>query len=133
MRFVLSLSVASALLFVVGCGKGGPARIDVKGTVTYHGKPVPAGQIVFDPDSKRGNQGPTGSARIQNGHFDTRDKGNAPIAGPHVARITGMDGVPGVEMPYGRILFGEWTVNIDVDRSKTEFEFDVPASASKKP
>jgi hypothetical protein len=133
LRMVLLVPVVSIL---VGCGKSGPARIDVKGTVTFLGKPVPAGQILFDPDAKRSNEGPAGFARIKNGQFDTRDAGKAPIAGAHVARIIGMDGVPGPEMPRGHILFREWSKEIDVDRSNPEFDFQVPADygvQNKKP
>jgi hypothetical protein len=44
-----------------------------------------------------------------------------------------MDGIPGPEMPQGHVIFSQWTTDIEVDRSKTEFNFDVPASAGKKP
>jgi hypothetical protein len=35
-------------------------------------------------------------------------------------------------MPQGHVIFSQWTTDIEVDRSKTEFNFDVPASAGKK-
>ena len=121
-----------ASLTALGCGPAGPDRIDITGTVTFRGKPVPAGNIVFDPDAKRGNDGPGAFAHIKQGRFDTRDAGKGPVAGAFHANITGMDGIPGPEMPQGHVIFAQWTTDIDVDRTKTEFNFEVPTSAGKK-
>ena len=67
----------TAILFLIcvlaGCmGDPGPKRYRVSGEITFDGKPVPHGEIVFTPDSGQGNSGPQGIAIIQNGHFDTK-------------------------------------------------------------
>ena len=54
-------------LTVAGCGKSGPARFDLHGEVKYKGKPLPAGVLIFDPDAKRGNDGPQGYALVKDG------------------------------------------------------------------
>jgi hypothetical protein len=132
-RRLPGIALMIVALAVTGCGKSGPDRIEITGTVTFKGKPVPAGNIVFDPDPKRGNDGPGAFAHIKQGRFDTRDAGKGPIAGVYQAHVTGMDGVPGPEMPQGHILFSQWTTDVEVDRSKTDFHFDVPVSAARKP
>ena len=38
----------------VGCKPPGPVMVSVLGTVTWNGKPLPAGTIVFAPDDDRG-------------------------------------------------------------------------------
>ncbi len=50
---VLSLSFA-------GCSsQDGPVRYTLSGTITMpDGKPVPAGEINFEPDGQAGNKGP---------------------------------------------------------------------------
>ena len=49
------LGLVAALLLAAGCGEAGPARYHVSGKVTFNGQPVPAGQIVFEPDPTAGN------------------------------------------------------------------------------
>jgi hypothetical protein len=126
-----ALSVLLAIA-ASGCGSSGPDRIPVAGKVNYQGKPVPAGQLQFDPDTAHGNDGPQGFAHIKQGHYDTRDQGRAPVAGPQHVRIIGLDGVPAPEMPQGHVIFRAWTTDIDIDRAKTEYDFDVPAGGGKK-
>jgi hypothetical protein len=57
----------SALLAVLvsGCDSGPAARATVRGKVSYQGRPVPIGVIVFSPDPNRGGRGPLASAKIQ--------------------------------------------------------------------
>ena len=75
-----------------GCGApSGPTTYDLSGTVTFDGEPVPAGQIVFEPDSTAGNSGPQGFAEIRNGKFDTTT-GKGTIGGAHIVRISGYEG-----------------------------------------
>jgi hypothetical protein len=63
------------LLFVVGCGGGGP--VPVAGQVTLDGQPV-TGHIVFVPNS---NDGPKRGGAIENGRYDIpKEKGPVPGA-----------------------------------------------------
>ena len=98
-------------MLVLGCsGSSGPPRYPVEGSVTYDGKPVPAGQIVFEPDSTAGNQGPASYATIDHGRFAT-PRGKGTVGGPHRVRITGTDGQASGESPHGSIAQGHemWT------------------------
>jgi len=42
--------LAWAVLFLSGCGPAAPLLVDVRGSVTFDGKPLPRGQIAFVPD-----------------------------------------------------------------------------------
>ncbi|HID24040.1 MAG TPA: hypothetical protein EYP14_16790 [Planctomycetaceae bacterium] len=52
----------------LGCGGAakGPATVEVSGTVTFDGKPIPEGHIVFHPAEGTGR---SYSGRIENGKF----------------------------------------------------------------
>jgi hypothetical protein len=52
---VLSLLVASALVFVVGCPSPKEALIPVSGMVTVRKQPLSSGTVVFHPDPTEGN------------------------------------------------------------------------------
>ncbi len=56
---------------VAGCGKKGPARYRVSGSVTYKGKPVPVGAIQFTPDVSKGNTSPSAFAAIKDRRYDS--------------------------------------------------------------
>src|ERR1700736_3962239 len=62
-----SAGLAAGLL-VLCAGCGGPTTPEVaavRGKVSYRGKPLATGTIVFAPDSLRGNSGPLARADIQ--------------------------------------------------------------------
>ena len=69
----------------VGCGgRGGPDRVEVSGTVTYNGTPIPEGTIRFVP-------GPTSSvplsgASIKEGAYNADQNGGVPV-GTHKIEI----------------------------------------------
>jgi hypothetical protein len=100
----------------------------VSGQVLFNGKPVPTGEIYFDPDVKKGHDGPQGFARIIDGRYDTRAKGVPLTAGPHVVRIFGFDGQarPNEELPFGARLFAEYTTAADVPAGGGTLDFEVP-------
>lgn len=100
------LMVAAAIV-LSGCGQSGGPRLPLAGTVTFAGRPVPAGRIDFLPDTGRGGDGPAGFAAIRGGRFDTRDGGRGVVAGPYLAVVRGTDGIPGPAegQEAGRPLF----------------------------
>jgi hypothetical protein len=75
------------LLLLIGCS-GEVKLVPVEGTVTYAGQPLPAGVIVFCPDTDRGNEGPLAQAAIgPDGRFVLQTEGK-PGAVPGWHRIT---------------------------------------------
>ncbi len=117
---------------LTGCGgPSGPERYDLSGTVQFAGQPIPAGQIVFEPDSSKGNSGPQGFAEIRDGKYDTRKEGRGTIGGPHRVRITGYDGVSLDEMHPAKALFAEYQTTVDLPKKGGTHDFDVPAGAKK--
>ncbi len=117
-------AVLLTALATLSCGQA-PVGYHVTGTVVWNGKPVPRGQIFFDPDLKKKNDGVQGYAMIENGRFDTRT-GRATAGGPHVIRIAGFDGVAGSELPLGRPLFGEITIERDLPKQDSTLEIQLP-------
>lgn len=80
-------AVAIAVI-VAGCGPQAAVRHRVQGSVSYEGRPIPLGRIVFDPDVLEGNRGPQGFAVIENGAFDTAVKqGRGTAGGPMLVTI----------------------------------------------
>jgi hypothetical protein len=125
------LAWALLVLVTAGCGKdSGPGRFDVSGKITFDGKPIPGGQIVFEPDTAAGNRGPAGVALIVDGQFDTARNGKGTVGGAHIARITGLDSQPGPGASP-KPLFNPYEVKVDLGKSKTAKDIDVPASAAK--
>ena len=115
----------------VGCG-GGPRVYELSGTVTYQGKPVPAGNIVFEPDTSQGNQGAPGYAKIKNGQYDTRQNGGeGTVGGPHLVRIIGLDGVARGELVNGSPLFPEFNTTADLPKANATKDFDVAIQRSR--
>ena len=56
-----------SVIFVLGCGKSSK-RVRVFGDVSYDGKPVAMGEIVFTPEE--GTIGPDAAGSIENGHYN---------------------------------------------------------------
>jgi len=124
------------LVVLAGCGSGsGPARFDLSGTVTYDGKPVPAGYIVFNPDAAAGNSGPGAQADIRDGKYQTLP-GQGTIGGPHVASVFGFDGRPytvgkgpdgnPIANPMGKPLFTAATIKAELPKQAGTYDFLVP-------
>jgi hypothetical protein len=105
---------------------------NLSGAVTFQGKPVPAGHIVFEPDSSAGNSGAAGYATIKGGHYDTRiDGGRGIVGGPHVVRILGLDGVPRGELLNGVPVFPEYSTTADLPKENGTQDFQVPRSTKR--
>ncbi len=105
-RLTARAGLVLALFLVVGCGSDEKLS-QVSGTVTYDGKPVPAGTIFFDPVA--GGAKSQGFATIKNGEFDTAQGGRGLGAGKFQVRVLGFDGKEANDAPLGRSLFPEHT------------------------
>lgn len=132
-RAIFNLRTLGGLVLfaALGCGNSGPARYELQGEVTFRNAPLPAGTIVFDPDTEKSNEGPQGFGHIKQGKYDTRDQGRPVVQGPHLVRITGYDGVPGPEMPQGKMLFPPYTTTVDIDPAQPTYDFTVPTPGAK--
>jgi len=81
--------VSAVTLFLAGCGVGQPRTAVVRGKVTYQGKPVPGGTILFTPTS-----GPPATGGIQpDGSYTltTFRKGDGAVPGSHKVVIVAVD------------------------------------------
>ncbi|CAN5577931.1 hypothetical protein BH11PLA2_BH11PLA2_49320 [soil metagenome] len=116
-----------ALAFLVtGCGDGSPKVYTVKGAVTYNGKPLPKGVIYFNPDPRKGNDGPQGHALIIDGQYTTEGPmGKGVVGGSFVVRIEGFDGKPGSELPMGKPIFTDYTETRDFAAAAQEQNFEI--------
>ena len=113
-RWLLISCCALIPLTGFGCGgsEDGPKRYEVTGSLTVAGKPVPAGMIIFEPDSEKGNSGPGGIADILEGKYKTKpDKGI--VGGPHTVRIIGYTEPHLRGQPEPDLLFPEYRVTVD--------------------
>lgn len=139
---VLARVTAGALFFaccvVAGCG--GQRGYRVSGKVTFQGKPVPAGKILFSPDATKGNTGPTGYADIKDGEYDTAlPGGKGVVGGPMIVEITGndpsakSDGSGPVEPGTVKSLFPRYETKAELPKSETTKDFEVPKEALKGP
>ncbi|WP_439629789.1 hypothetical protein [Gemmata sp.] len=120
--------VLAAVLAPLATGCDGTGRRELSGTVTYDGKPLPSGTILFEPDATKGNDGPPGSATVTNGQYRT-DPGKGVTGGPYRVRVQGGNGVNAGELnPHGSPLpppTGEYRVNADLPQGGT-FDVAIP-------
>lgn len=117
-----------------GCGGDASGRHRVSGSVTFDGRPLPVGEIYFEPDASRGNDGPAGFAPIREGRYDTAGSrhGKGAVAGPQRVRINGYE-VPvpspaGAE-PTGVVLFRDYPTTVSLPAAASTQHFDVPKTA----
>jgi hypothetical protein len=113
-----------------GCsGSSGPQRYRVSGAVTHGGKPVPAGQIIFEPDSSKRNTGPQGYAEIRDGkyHIASTDKGV--VGGAYRIHISGYDRFSQDENNPAKPLFPEYVTTVDLPKQDSTRDIDVPAAS----
>jgi len=88
------------LLAAGGCSRG-PRTVHVAGEVSYQGKPVPEGLIVFFPVD--GTAGPSTGGAIANGHYDIPARSGPRAGGTYRVEITAY----GPERQYSPNVSGE--------------------------
>jgi hypothetical protein len=121
----LFASLVGLTLFI-GCSSG-ERTYQLTGAVTYDGKPVPGGHIIFEPDTNAANNGGSGFAKIKDGRYDTSIlDGRGTVGGPHVVRIYGTDGVPHGELLNGIPIFQEFMTTADLPKKNGAVDFTVP-------
>jgi len=130
--------VAVVVLWTSGCGDGGPPRYHIRGSVTFAGKPVPAGAISFIPVGETVSPRGPGFCRFTAGQYESQS-GRSPGSGPYRVLIDGYDGIPfevklGEEIeehPLGKPIFPTHIVEVDLPPEHGgSFDFEVPAGDS---
>ncbi|MDY0168936.1 MAG: hypothetical protein RBS80_20490 [Thermoguttaceae bacterium] len=131
LRLAAGVVLFCGAVVLPGCGRREGTQYDLSGTVTFDGQPVPAGQILFVPDTSKGNSGPAAAVPIREGKYDTRSANRGTVGGPHVVTITGFDGKPDpdAELPEGRMLFSDHRIEVDLPTKTSTLDFAVPATA----
>lgn len=84
------LVLALCVVALAGCG-GGPRRVEVRGKVSYDGRPIEEGEIRFVPATA--DMGALSGASISNGTYELAGAGAVP-AGRHRVEITAYRPVP---------------------------------------
>jgi hypothetical protein len=127
-RWQMILLVTFSAATLVGCKKSSVDRLVVTGTVTWKGKPIPEGCIFFDPDVKKGNRGPQGSALIKDGKFDTRfERSRGCVKGPHIAAVHAFDGVSNDKSKsVGKRMFAAYSLALEIPAEGGELNIIVP-------
>jgi hypothetical protein len=123
------LQLMTLLALAAGCRPQEPTRYEVHGRVTFDGKPIPLGKIVFSSNPSAGFTGVDGWAPISDGAFDTDSGGYKTAGGNLVARLEGR-GPPSERFPEGKPLFSNYDVPVVVPKARTELNFEVPRSAA---
>jgi hypothetical protein len=94
MRISFGLAVLTACA-LAGCGPGNGLTMGrVSGLVTYKGQPVEMGEVLYLPDSDKGNNGvPSMGAIGKDGTYtmSTQESGDGVIAGFHKVGIRALD------------------------------------------
>ncbi len=124
------LVVVCFCVFLIGCRNEEPDCTAVHGSITFQGKPVPAGTIVFEPDASRGNQGPSGFANITDGQYDTRDGGKGVRPGAVVVWVSGFDGVnrTNTDSGLGKPLCSMYKTSGQITAPTTSLDVEIPAN-----
>ncbi len=120
-RFVLMCG----LLLFVGCAEKDDGRYDLSGNVTIDGKPVPVGEISFEPDGKSGNKGPASFVPIKDGKYSVPGDSGV-IGGKYNVTIIGFDGVAAGEASDGKELLRKpYSEKIDLPKEDSTRDFEI--------
>jgi hypothetical protein len=134
-----SLYLAGAMcLLLPGCGGSEEReRYELSGTVTYQGKPVEMGSLMFEADKSVGDFAPLSTAQIVDGKYRTNPK-DSPAAGLYHVRVTGVDmkeailDPPPGEPAYLPSLFAPCFVDVQVPPPNGVFDIVVPDKTQAK-
>jgi len=95
-RLFALVCCVTCVAILAGCGREGPDRVIVSGTVSYQGQPVEKGRIRFCPE--KGTMMPTSGALIVDGKYSVEAKGGVPV-GAHNVEIVGFRADPDYRPP----------------------------------
>jgi hypothetical protein len=119
-----TLGPTVALLFVfsmASCGKSKTATVE--GRITYYGKPVPRGSIIFNPEvsgaPSTGEIKPDGSYKLRTPHA-----GNSVVVGSHLVMIESRDDHRRLIVPVKYTSIGSG-LKADVKEGPNTIDFDL--------
>ncbi len=122
-------SLLSIVLAGTGCGFGGLPQYSINGEVTYGGEPIPSGVIRFQPDKEAGNDWKARVAEIHDGKYSIPSSSGV-IGGAYLVIVFGHDGIPYEDSEgtnkMGKSLFEAFTKQVDLPRSSSTLDIDVP-------
>ena len=117
----LLLGAAFAL---AGCAKD-DGLYDLSGNVIVDGQPAPKGEIILEPDSKSGNQGPATMTQFDEGKFSlTGEQGI--LGGKYNVTIMAFDGVASEGAIEGKPLLKQpYLENVDFPKEDSTRDFEI--------
>jgi hypothetical protein len=127
---VAGLLLCFVSVFVTGC-ESKPPMAQVSGTVTFKGKPIPAGNVMFTPDVNL----PGGQIRmfnVKDGAYDsTKDPSPGLLPGTYEVTIQGYDGKQIPNFFQGKQIFNAVKEPFVVPAGSSKKDFVVPDSAGE--
>ena len=124
--------VVTLAIIAAGCGGSDVKRFNLSGKVTYGGKPVTEGLIVFEPDSCKGNRGPQGFSKIVDGEYQTDKFGKGAVSGALIVQISGTVAKPAGDQPAVdersamRFQMPPYTTEINLPEETSTYDFEIP-------
>lgn len=125
-RSVCTRTIPLFIACLAGCSGGDDLeRYHISGIVTYQGKPVPVGNVAFEPE-KKGIGG--GFAPIKDGKYDTSVDGRAHLGGKHKISIVGFDGVADPNDPDSPAvpMFHPYKTEVTLSTETGTMDFEIP-------
>ena len=120
---------AAVLVLAAGCPSSGPQMAQISGTVSFLGKPVPAGWISFTPEAGKGM---VRVCQIRDGAYDSSKEGQPGIfPGKNLVRIAGFDGKKVPLWGQGKQIFNPVDDVLDIQPGTTTKNFVIPEAAGK--
>ena len=114
-------------IFIGGCGPStGMKKFSISGSINMpDGKPVPAGEINFEPDGQAGNSGPASMTQINGGKYSLPNESGV-VGGKYIVTIMPYDGVAAGESTQGKPLVQmPYVEKIDLPKENTAKDFVV--------
>jgi len=134
---VLGLFVGAVFVcLLASCqqSQDGAQRFSLSGEIKVDGKPVPAGEIMFEPDTSQGNSGPAGVAEIKDGRYSTLPEMGT-VGGPQIAVISANKGIilkENGETPQGWLILDGFRMTIDLPRKSHTENLDISSTESEE-
>ncbi len=129
-----ALVVLLVLSCVLGCGKRQSDLYSISGTITYMGKPVPAGIIAFESATKDGEKVTHSRSEIVDGKYSISAKGGHK-GGVYAVFINGFDGNAedtSGESEFGRSLFRTHRHDCELPLSDHIMDIEIPQDRARQ-